>query len=82
MIWTQTFTKRAPYAKITVLVKISFLISLRMWTNMTIVMINFCLRIPKSGISSPNFKDFCLLQKTLRFDEFQGADFKYNNSFF
>ena len=47
---------------------------------MAILFLNSGPRIPKSGIFGPKFRHF-FFREILQIDKFEGADFKYHNSF-
>ena len=51
-------------------------------SKVAIVFLNFSLKILKEGIYFPKFEFFFILHKFLNFDQLQGTDFQYQNSFF
>ena len=48
---------------------------------MTILFLNSKPKVPKQDIFGPKFRHFCFFKKILQLDDFEGADFKYENSF-
>ena len=51
-------------------------------SNMTIVFLNYCPKVPKQDIFGPKFRHFHFFHEILQIDQFEGADFKYKNIIF